>query len=149
MSTTYENAVSEMFERFYSVWQTDTVAVVGSVPEVHWQGIETGQKPGFDTFWARVSQETVSDEQSTLRNGDSGQRYETNGLLFIQIFCPKSDPQGMAKGRQLGSIARNAFRSHVTPSGVWFRNPRVVELEAEEKWLRLNVIVQYQYDETF
>jgi hypothetical protein len=149
VSLTYEEAVSEMFERFYAVWQADTVAVVASVPEVRWQGLESGVIPGFDTYWARVSQETVDEQQSTLRNGDCGQRYRTDGLLFVQIFCPKSDPQSMANGRKLATIAKNTFRSHTTPGGVWFRNPRVVELEPEEKWIRLNVIVQYQYDETF
>ena len=148
MSTTYANAVSEMFERFYTVWQVDSIGVVGSVPEVRWQGVETGEKPNFDSYWARVSQETVDEQQSTLRNGGTGQRYRTDGLLFVQIFCPKSDPQGMENGRALAVIARNAFRAHTTPSGVWFRNPRISELEAEEKWLRLNVLVQYQYDET-
>lgn len=148
MSTTYENAVSEMFERFYSVWQAGTTAIVGYVPEVRWQGVENGQAPGYDKFWVRVSQQTVLEQQSTLRNPTCGQRFRTDGLLFIQLFCPKSDPSAMEFGRKLATLARNAFRGYTTASGVWFRNPRVSELESEERWVRLNVTVNYQYDET-
>ena len=148
MSTTYDQAVNEIFARFREVWSTGSLGVLPEIPEVRWQGVENPETPNYSKYWVRVSQETVEEQQATLRNPSCGQRYRTDGLLFIQLFCPKSDARSMEKGRKLAIVARNAYRGYTTPSGVWFRNARVSELEAEEKWVRFNVIVTYQYDET-
>jgi hypothetical protein len=148
MSATYEQAIDEIFARFHAIWTAQTPAVTLEAPELRWQGIENPEHPGYDKYWVRVSQQTIDEGQASLRAPECGQRYRTNGLLFIQIFCPKSDARAMEKGRQLAVIARDCFRGYTTQSGVWFRNSRVSELEPEERWLRLNVIVAYQYDET-
>ena len=148
MSATYTQAIDEIFGRFNDIWQAQATGICGEVPEVRWHGIESPEKPNYDKYWVRVSQETVDERQSTLRNPNCGQRHRTDGLLFIQLFCPKSDARSMENGRKLATIARDAYRGYTSPSGVWFRNARVSELEAEEKWIRFNVIVTYQYDET-
>lgn len=148
MSATYEEAIDQIFGRFSEVWAADSAAVVGYTPEVRWQGVEVGQLPDYGKYWVRVSQQTVLEGQSTLRDPSCGQRYRTNGLLFIQVFCPRSEGKSMENGRKLATIARNAYRAYSTSGGVWFRNARVSELEPEEKWIRLNVTVEYEYDET-
>ena len=79
-------------------------------------------------FWARVSQQTVEEAQTTLRNGDCGQRYTSDGLLFVQLFIPRSDSKGMEKGRKLAIVARDSYRGVTTPGKVWFRNQRIKEL---------------------
>jgi hypothetical protein len=148
MSLTYETAIDEIFARFNQVWETETPIVTGDAPEIRWQGIEEPKKPPFGKYWTRVSQETVFEEQITLRDPTCGQRHRTTGLLFIQIFCPRSDARAMENGRKLAVIARNAYRAYKTLGGAWFRNSRILELEAEPEWIRFNVVVEYEYDET-
>jgi hypothetical protein len=67
-------------------------------------------------------------------------------LLIIQVFCPRSDAQAMAKGRALAEVARDAFRG-VDTGGVWFRNVRINKLPPSEKYYIFNVISEYEYSE--
>lgn len=143
----YEDAIDEMFEAFNVAWLANSAAVASYVPEVRWPGVEEPETPDASKFWVRVSQQTVSEEQSTLRNDESVQRYTADGLLFVQLFCPKSDAESMAKGRKLAVIARNAFRGKTTSGKVWFRNARINEIPPEDKFYRFNVVTEYEYDE--
>ena len=106
MSISYEDAIDEIFALFNEAWNAKATAVAGYVPEVRWPGVEEPDKLDYAKFWARVSQQTVLDEQNTLKNEDVC--YTTDGLVFIQIFCPKSNNLSMTEGRQLATIARNA-----------------------------------------
>jgi len=148
MSLTYAQAIDEIFARFNQVWQTETLSILTDVPEIRWQGVEAPEKPPNNLYWVRVSQETIGEQQITLRNPSCGQRYRTDGILVAQLFCPRSDSRAMEIGRSLSTIAKNAFRAYKTEGGVWFRNSSVSELEPEDKWIRFNISVLYQYDET-
>jgi len=143
---TYEEAIDEIFSIFKINWEANSAAVVGYTPEVRWYGVEKPKTPPMDKFWARVSQQTVTDEQSTLRNGECT-RYTTDGLVFVQLFCPKSDSEGMEKGRKLAMLARDAYRGNATSGKVWFRNARIKELSSKKDMYRLNVVAEYEYDE--
>lgn len=145
--TTYEEAIDDIFGIFKAAWDANSATVVGSIPEVRWPGVEEPSKPNYENYWARVSQQTVLENQTSLRNGQNGQRYTTSGLVFVQIFCPKSESLGMTNGRKLATIARDSFRGNATSGNVWFRNARINELEPEDKWYRFNVVAEYEYDE--
>lgn len=145
--TNYEAAIDEMFAQFRIPWEANSAAVAGYVPEVRWPGVEEIDPPDASKYWARVSQQTVDEQQTTLRNGEFAKRYTADGLVFVQIFCPKSDAESMTTGRRLATIARNAFRGQSTSGNVWFRNARIKELEPEAKFYRFNVVTEYEYDE--
>lgn len=150
MTTTYADAIDAMFAKFRTAWIAATAAIVAYVPEVRWPGVENPALPSTDVYWARVSQQTVIERQTTLSNdvGEPGKkRYTTSGLIFVQIFCPKSDSRAMERGRALAVVARNAFRGHTASGVVWFRNAHVNELPPEELALRFNVVAEYEYDE--
>jgi hypothetical protein len=147
---TYEEAVDEIFSLFNEKW-IDPVEgsepIIGYVPSVQWDGVEVSATLDYAKYWARVSQQTVIEAQTTLRNGDCGQRYTSEGLVFVQLFLPKSDAQAMEKGRKLAIVARDVYRGKSTSGKVWFRNARINELPPEEKWYRFNIIAEYEYDE--
>ena len=147
MITSYGEAVDEIFGIFKTAWDAGSSAIAGYIPEIRWQGVEQPGKPGNDKFWVRVSQQTVTDAQSTLRNGSCGQRYTITGLVFVQLFCPKSDSESMDKGRRLSVVTRDSFRGNSTSGKVWFRNARIIELEPERDFRRFNVSAEYKYDE--
>lgn len=149
MTTTYPNAIDEMFAAFRTVWNAGSAAIAGYVPEVRWPGVEKDDKPPTEKYWVRVSQQTVAENQATV-NADTvnGKRRFTGlGLIFIQIFAPMSKSDGYDKGRQLSVLAKSAFRGQDTPGGVIFRNARINELAPDGKAYRFNVVSEYEYDE--
>jgi len=144
--TDYEQAIDDIFGMFVPVWNAESAAVVGYVPEIRYQGVEEKEELPTGKYWCRLSQMSEDEGQATLRNGDC-QRYTTDGLLFVQLFCPKKDAEAMTLGRRLSVIARSAYRGKKSPNGVWFRNVRIKELAPESKWIKFNIIAEYEYDE--
>lgn len=147
MTTNYVDAIDQMFSLFNSAWNAETMAIVGYVPDVRWPGVEEPGTPDASKYWARVSQQTVIEEQSTISDDNGKRRYTASGLIFVQLFCPKSEAAAMENGRKLAIIARNSFRGKTTSGKVWFRNARINELAPEESAYRFNVVAEYEYDE--
>jgi hypothetical protein len=148
--TTFTEAIDQMFALFHTAWDSGSTPIVGSVPAVHWPGVEPKQPPGKSDFWARISTQHVDDTLASHRSGDlpeHKQRYTVSGLLFIQVFGPANDSEAMDKARRLAMVARDAFRGVETSGNVWFRDSRINELPSEEDWYRFNVIVEFEYDD--
>lgn len=146
MTATYPQAIDEIYGLFRTAWNAGAPAIVGYTPEIRWPGVEEPTKPETKKFWARVSSQNVTERQITFRNGTS-KRYQTDGLIFVQIFAPMSNAQAMEKLRLLAVVARNAFRGKVTGSDVWFRNCRINELSPDGTSYRCNIVAEYQFDE--
>jgi hypothetical protein len=147
MSTTYSTAIKSMFSLFFTAWQAGATSIVGYIPNINWPGIEKPTKEDASKFWARVSQQTVDEGQTALAGAGSRRRYTAKGLIFIQLFCPKTDSRSIDLGRSLAVLARDSFRGKISTENVWFRNVRIQELDAEESYHRFNVVVEYEYDE--
>lgn len=146
MTATYPQAIDEMYGLFNAAWTAGAPAIVGYLPEVRWSGVEKEGAPETKKYWCRVSSQTVIERQITFRNG-TDKRYQTDGLLFVQIFAPMSDAKSMENLRSLAVVARNAFRGKTTSSMIWFRNVRINEFGPDSKAYRCNVVAEYQYDE--
>lgn len=146
MATTPTNARDEIFRLF-----TDNFDVSAIVDEcvIRYQGKESGAVP--EKYWLRVSTQQVTSPQSAhIMRDDPGQspvEYETNGLVFVQVFAPMSDEDSFRKGELIATHSRDIFRAVETPSGVWFRNARFNELDPDGKHYRWNVKVEYQFNE--
>ncbi len=147
MTTNYISAIDQMFNLVNQAFIADASSTVGYVPEIRWQGVPEQNAPDASKYWLRVSQQTTSEGQITLRDENGVRRYQTIGVLFVQVFCPKSEVDAMAKGRLLAVIARNSFRGKTTSGKVIFSNVRIKELPPEESAYRLNVVADYEYDE--
>lgn len=150
MSLTPSQAVDEMFALFNAAWASQTPAIAGYAPEVRWQGVEEPDSVDGSKFWVRISTQHVFEEQKTFSTevaGSGKRRYEVSGLVFVQLFCPKSNPRAFEVGRLLAEVARGAFRGKSTPGNVWFYNVRINELDPEELFFRFNVVGEFEYDE--
>lgn len=146
---TYIEAVDELFGIFNDMWEDPAEGaepIVGYVPEVRWPGVEEPDKPNKSKFWTRVSQQTLTDEQSAFC-GEGSCNFTNEGLLMVELFCPKSTNTGVTKGRELSIIIRNAYRCKNTSSGLWFRSQKITELDPEAHFYRFMVTVEYQFDE--
>lgn len=150
MTTNYSGATDQINQVFFDAWTANAAAVIGYVPEVRWQDVTEPDTPDGSKYWARVSIQTIDEPQTTFAVGVSGpdkRRYTAYGLVFVQLFGPKSDVTSSEKIKQLAEIAKNAYRGKATSGKVWFRNVRINELGPEELFIRRNVVAEFEYDE--
>lgn len=139
-------AMDEIYGVLNDGWQADAAEIVGYVPVIRWPGQFEETTPDVTKHWGRVSTQTVSQEKANLSNSPGDNRYRTDGILFLQLFAPLTDPQGFDKMNALAELARNAYRAKQLPGDAFFRNERKRELANDNKFFRCNVIVEYQYD---
>lgn len=151
MSTSPQIARKEIFALLDAGWTAGAPAIMGGVPQVRYQGVEERTLPGAVEYWARASTQMVTTGQRAHQmNPTPGQSpvvFETNGVILIQIFAPMKNRDSYAKGELLAELAQCMFMATETVSGVWFRNPRINELENDGTWYRWNVIVDYQFNQ--
>ncbi len=150
MTATFSEASDEINSQFWLAWKAGAAAIVGYLPEVRWQNDQETETPDGSKFWARVSQQIVLASQTTLANQVSGpdkKRYTASGLVFVQIFCPKSLTTSDQLGRQLAELAQNAYRGKSTSGCIWFRNVRINPLPPEALFYRFNVVAEFEYDD--
>jgi len=147
MPTTYSEAYDTITNRLLADWPTvaaDIVGIGADAPELRFTGVEVGAIP--QTYFARFTMRSVLERQATLRNGED-QRYTSSGVIFVQVFAPKSDQQAAERLRRLAEAAKGIFRGKTFDGCIWFRNMRINDLDPEEKFLRANVVGEYEYDE--
>lgn len=150
MTAAYDVALDDIYSVLNVAWLGGAAAVVGYVPEIRWPGVEDSTKPDGSKFWARISTQTVTEEQTgfgVCPTETNAMRTTAFGLVFVQLFCPKNVDTSFEFGKLLAKLVRSAYRGRKTVNGVWFRNVRINELSAEDLWHRFNVIAEYEYDE--
>lgn len=146
----FDAANDEINTLFLNAWNAGSAAIVGYIPEIRWQGVQYRDLPDGSKFWVRLSKQTVIEGQAALSTdaGAPGQRkYTVAGLVFVQLFCPKSNTQAFELGQKLAKLSRNAFRGKSTPGKIWFRNVRINEIDPEELYERFNVVTEFEHDE--
>src|ERR1044072_4031731 len=108
MTTDYATAVSEMSKLFKAAWEANAAAVIGYIPEIEWYGAESVGKPPRDKVWVRFTTDAVFEEQATLSTcveEPFQRRYNASGLIFVQLFLPKS---------VTNAVAQDVGREHLT-----------------------------------
>ena len=147
---TASEARDEIFTLFKTTWDAGSPSLVGYVPTIEWQGVQPRGTPVASKHWCRASLQNVSEGQASLSISEGApgrKRYTAFGLVFVQIFSPRSEANGFENGLLLSQVAKGAFRGKTTPGKVWFRNVRMQELEPEDSFYRLNVVAEFEYDE--
>ncbi|MCX8665981.1 hypothetical protein J3U11_11250 [Gilliamella sp. B2840] len=144
MTTNYIKAQDEMCSTFKSAW-SNSVSILGYEPDIGWKNKAKKTKTLTDKFFCLFSTQTTVEKQATLSGYNGIKRYRSQGIIIIQIFCPKNEINSDLKGKQLAILTRNAFRKN--GCNVWYRNARINELNQEELFYRFNIIVEYEYDE--
>lgn len=152
MSATPQNARKEMIARFDSVWNAKAPAIVApaDVPVIRYQGHEIGALPGAKKYWVRFGTTNVTTEEGGYVQDDGPEQspvaYDTYGFITAQLFAPMI-PGGYEKGELLAELAQCMFMRYETPSGVWFRKPRIEPLENDGTWYRWNIFVDYRFSQ--
>lgn len=150
MTTDFPTAIEQIQALFKVAWDANAGAVFGYLPDVEWYGAESVGKADRSKVWVRFMTQAVVEEQATLStcvDAPFSRRYEASGLVFVQLFLPKTVDNAVVKGRVLAKVARNAFRGKKTTGGVVFYNCRIRDIPPEDLFYRFNVVAEYDYDE--
>lgn len=146
----YSDAIDAMF----GIVQASIASIsIGIVPivQTRWPGTDETDGPPQGIYWARVSEQSVLGEQTSLSTdvGLAGtKRYTNTGLLFIQIFCPKSDVKSVENGRLISTALLTALRSPVIIGGnLWFKRQQLKPMIMNTDNYQFNVSATYSFDE--
>jgi hypothetical protein len=144
MPSTYSDAIDNMFGMVQAIWN-QAASIVGYTPILRWPGEEIAAKPPVDQIWSRVSTQIVTDEQTAFANNNGVRLYHAKGLLFIQLFCPRTNAD-LNIGRQFAQFIREGFRKESPDGNIWFTNQRILELPPTDTNYPINVVVTFEYD---
>lgn len=145
-----QQARKQMLAHVDTCWQAGAGAIVGYIPAIRWQGVEEGALPGADKFWMRASTQGVDNRQRghmMPEVGISKPVHDNIGLIILQIFAPMKSPGAYAKGELLSELGQGMFMASDIGGSIWFRNPRIRELDHDSSWFRWNVIADYQFSQ--
>lgn len=152
MTTTYLDASDDMKATATAAWNAATLAVLGSSAKMLYQdrikagAVEVGTP---DEYWARTVVQHVTTPQVTLGGpADGSRRHTAHGLLWVQMFFPLAKTVAWRNGQKIASAVKNALAKESVSGTVWFLNARINDnLPADTTHHRLNVLVEFQYDE--
>lgn len=148
---TPQEARKQMFQLVSTCWNANTTSIVGYIPEIRWQGVEEAAVPGASKFWMRARTTPVTTRQGghRLPEGPNGSPvvYDTYGFITLQIFAPMKGRESWSKGELLSELGQRMFMASETGGAVWFRNPRIRELNNDGTFYRWNVISDYQFSQ--
>lgn len=127
-----------------------TAATFNPVPRIEYPMQVSVGKPDASKIWLRAATQIVTERQTALSTcvGDVGKKtYTSYGLLIIEFYIPKKEPNGVT-ALMWATTIRNAFRNASSSDGVIYRKATVNDnLPDEENFFRINVVVQFEFDE--
>jgi len=131
---------------FKTAWDTGAKVIAGYAPVVRWQGVVEAV-PNPLQAWVRVTIAPVMTQQVALADANGKRRDETSGIVTVQVFTPMSQQDGWLLAKRLGVLARKPFLRRSLSGKIWFRRARIIPLNPDGEFHRLNVIAEYEYDE--
>lgn len=143
----FVDARSEICAGFDAFWQTNASGIVGYVPQIRFPRIVYVDPIDPSVHWGQMSIQSVAASQRAFCAYGSGKKYQEDGLVFVQLFAPRSEVEAAEEQDRFAQIARAAFRGKSLPGKIWFRNARINDLDPEDEMLRLNVVAEYEYNE--
>lgn len=116
----------------------------GAPREMRYQGIAQDE-PAQGTYWGRISMQTVSEDQETLRNGAT-RRFVTIGLVMFQIFVPRIDGEALTNLDQIAEVVRNAYRDRQVDENLEFTSAKIDDnIRTETSWLNVLITARFTY----
>lgn len=135
MSLTPLQARDEMCDLVETAWDA-AAATTGKPIEFPQVKINT---PRDGEAWARVTIQGVTGRATAI----GGVRYRQIGVITVQCFGAHDD--GGDEVHAIANVILQALSGTRTDGGVFFWNPRIINLADEKNWSRINVIADYRY----
>lgn len=140
--TTQRQADDTMQGAFNTAWQAGSAAIVGYVPAIRWPDVPEAKPRDRDKYYARYSSINDADKQVTLSRPA---KFQTTGLLYIQLFAPANHKDAGALIDQLAVLAKGCFVAKEI-SGVWFSQTLVKTMPADALWVSRRVQSRYYFE---
>jgi len=116
--------------------------------DVRFVGVEGAEIPDPSRYWARVSIHAIYSGRGTLGGSPGLRRYQTGGLLWIQLFGPKIQANSYWTCLSLAAKIRERFVGAETPGVVRFQNDFVdTRTPQENQWTRANFRTEFEFEE--
>ena len=117
------------------------------IPTVYWRNVERREPTNNKRHYLQFFLDNVTTKQKSFTGGRThlvGTRYTTNGVVTVEIYFSKSAYQTADEEKLSTVVQRTLLQQNV--GSIWFRNPVIVDLDAEENYFRTNVVAEYEYD---
>lgn len=150
MTATYDEAVDQIYGLFSDKFTAGAAAIVGYVPDIRWLDDQNPNEPDRSKVWVRISVNPVMRPQTSLSNDvfQPGKKmFTSSGLVYVQLFFPKSYSNAAATMRRLAQFIVSFMSNGKTEGCVWFRNAIAKPVVPEDLFYRSNVVTEYQHDE--
>lgn len=147
--TTYLEAIDDTFKLIDDEMIAVGPAIVGYVPDRFWQNVEKPELQDAERYWINSIFQLNIEGQDALSVGNSGERlYRSQGLVFIAVYGPKIDPEAILKVQNLAIALRDRFRLTArSANGVLYRNAQINTLPPESEWIKLQIMLEFDYEE--
>jgi len=137
MSLTFKEATDDMNTIM------KTVSDAESFP-VHWANRKTPRDTTEDPFVEFMIRH-AGGQQDTL--GGIGHRsFIRVGTAVARVFTPTG--KGLSSAYDLAKSIVDAYEGVHSPNGVWFRNVRIQEMGTDGNFFELQVLIEFEYNET-
>lgn len=147
MTESHEQAFDEIGTMLLDAWsaneRTECIPIV-------WGNVVSGKQGAVDHYnnpdpYMRVEIVHQTSRTGSLK-GPVGTKREYEGLVaaFLHIQAGK----GYIQALPLISVAESAFKGTKSPSGVWFRQPRITNIGLQGTWYVVSMTATFLYDLT-
>ena len=142
LPTAHESIYTRLFEEWSDAGQTAPIMVA-----------ERPQDPLAAAFnstggpWLRLSVNHTTGDQATL-GGAGSRRFRRGGQIFVQVFTPAEDDDGIGEANDLAKVVQTIFEG-VSFDGVkcYASVPRPLDTD-DARWIGVLVEISFTYDET-
>lgn len=150
----YLTSQDAVFSAVNAAWLT--LGVTPYAPELRFGRNTYSDQPNQSKNWGRLTMlEAVSNQSGfCTRDGQTERRrFLSEGVVILQLFAPNAPAIESRYQDQIATHMRDALRrpaQSLSGSGrVILRNSRILQVSSEYNMLRLNVVSDYEYTETF
>lgn len=137
MSITFAQAIDDINAMMLAAWSPTGYSL-------HWDNIRDQRNTSNDP-WAVFVTRHSSGTQDNL-GGIGNRNFTRTGTAIASIFTPTGN--GLSDSYILAKVVADAYEGQKSDNGVWFRNVRLQEVGRESQFYHVNVLIDFEYNET-
>lgn len=133
-----------------TITDANTQTAIYGIP-IEWPNVEDNVDRNKDAQgnsvlpWARYRFQPATGRQTNIGNLGSVNRYESTGLITLEIRVPAG--RGVTLANKLITLAQSAYRGKFTAGGAFFKNIRSRTVGIDGGYYRKDCLVDFQFDE--
>lgn len=144
------DARREMFLVLQDAWNATAwpVDLYGTaIPVLMYQGRDETTPPNPLLPYSHIYRRSAWGDQAALSDGVT-RPFEDMGTLWILNFGLQTSGKGLEMAEFQATIAKKAYSRPNSTSCIWFRNVRAIDVGLHDGLEQINVLVDYEYNET-